>query len=179
MNYRPISIPNFSKVFEMSVYNGIYDLVKNGISITQRGFTNQRSTMTSVLVQIRCNSNVSDCEGQFNVLHTDFSKAFDHKVIIQYSCRSLVLQMVTIWGIQWIQSNSYIVSSEVLQGSNLGPLLCLLIVNDISDYIDCDLYPDDLKMYNFIHEPNDYYLPLQSQLISLMDWCDITEHFYM
>lgn len=53
-NYRPISIlSNFSKTFEMLLYNFISFNIKHYISPCQHGFVSGRSTITNLLVSPR------------------------------------------------------------------------------------------------------------------------------
>lgn len=65
-------------------------------------------------------------------------------------------------------------SSVIPQGSNLWPLLFLLFVNDLSDYISCEylLYADDFKIFSPVNHLEDS-LSLQSQLVRLVKWCDV------
>ena len=70
------------------------------------------------------------------------------------------------------RSKEYLTCSGVPQGSNLGPLLFLLFINDIntaivhSDYL---LYADDLKIFKSIRSTSDS-LSLQKDLDSLWKW---------
>jgi ribonuclease P/MRP protein subunit RPP40 len=47
----------------------------------------------------------------------------------------------------------FTVNSGIPQGSNLGPLLFLLFINDINEIFTVDslLYADDLKLFSRIH----------------------------
>ena len=72
-------------------------------------------------------------------------------------------------------SNSIITTSGVPQGSHLGPILFILFINDINNYITHSkflLYADDLKLYSRINSPLDC-SKLQIDLNSLQRWCVI------
>ena len=47
-------------------------------------------------------------------------------------------------------SEEYPVNTEVSQGSVLGPTLFLLYINDLPDYVICDItiYADDTTLYS-------------------------------
>jgi hypothetical protein len=66
----------------------------------------------------------------------------------------------------------FTVNSGIPQGSNLGPLLFLLIINDINEIftVDSVLYPDDLKLYSRIHNMHEC-IKLQTNVDLLSDWC--------
>ena len=65
----------------------------------------------------------------------------------------------------------YSASSGVTQGSNLGPLLFLLFVNDIVESLNSKtyLYADDLNIVRVIGEHDCQTLP--SDINALVDWC--------
>jgi hypothetical protein len=66
----------------------------------------------------------------------------------------------------------FTVNSGIPQGSNLGPLLFLLIINDINEIftVDSVLYPDDLKLYSRIRNMHEC-IKLQTNVDLLSDWC--------
>ncbi|KAL1381013.1 hypothetical protein pipiens_013780 [Culex pipiens pipiens] len=71
------------------------------------------------------------------------------------------------------KSELFMIPSGVPQGSHLGPLIFLLFIDDLCHWIKNDkvLYADDLKFYRTITSPLDC-LALQSDIDSLMRWCD-------
>ena len=63
------------------------------------------------------------------------------------------------------------VTSGVLQGSVLGPLLFLHYVNNIPDLVqnNSNMFADDIKIYTTIHSTSDSLL-LQQDLDKLLKW---------
>lgn len=193
-NYRPISILcNFAKAFEKVMYNVLIPQVKPFISATQHGFLSKRSTVSnlSILNQTLCTS--LDQRQQVDVIYTDFSKAFDkidHGILLQKLnalgfSNSLILlfssylnsreQFVAYNG---YKSFNYSATSGVPQGSNLGPLLFLLFINDLCDSLTCGnlLFADDLKIYTIITSNEDCVL-FQTQLDAVVHWCELNKLF--
>lgn len=70
------------------------------------------------------------------------------------------------------KSYTFSATSGVPQGSNLGPLLFLIFINDIatnirnSEYL---IYADDFKIYKEIRSVNDSF-QLQTNLNTIYDW---------
>lgn len=187
-NYRPVSIiDNFAKVFEMSVYAKVFPLIKNSINQAQHGFVQGRSTVTNLATFSQYCSDIVDKGGQVDVVYTDFSRAFDrisHPVTLQKLlnvgfdqslCKffeSYLMKREYFVAYGGFRSEPYVALSGVPQGSNLGPLIFLLFINDIVDDIDCGvlLYADDLKVFTSVQSIYDCQY-LQRQLGSVRDWC--------
>lgn len=189
-NYRPVSIlSNFSKVFEIILYNRIYPLLRSKITPMQHGFMSNRSTATNLTVFTQFVSETLDNNGQVDVIYTDFSKAFDrmdHHMLLNKLGRfgfglSFIrfLQSYLFSREQYVayggyNSYKYMATSGVPQGSNLGPLLFLLFINDIIDVISCSglLFADDFKIFSSVSSVSDCRV-LQTDLDRVQMWCDV------
>ena len=189
-NYRPISLIScFAKIFEMSLYARIFPSLHSFISQDQHGFFTGRSTVTNLVSFTQRVTEVMDGGGQMDVVYTDFSKAFDridHGIILRklrsfgFSQPLCGLFQTYLADRQYYvsygghSSAPYIGTSGVPQGSNLGPLLFLLFINDLTDQIHCSklLYADDLKLFSKVASLEDSVF-LQQQLSSLETWCQI------
>lgn len=70
-------------------------------------------------------------------------------------------------------------SSGVPQGSNLGPLLFLLFINDLTEVISCEnlLFADDIKIFNTISTIYDCNL-LQFNLDRVNEWSEANGLFF-
>lgn len=188
-NYRQISIlSNFAKVFEQCLYQDIYYSVKNFISPDQHGFVKGRSTVTNLALITQYIATNLDSGRQVDVIYTDFTKAFDsvsHDILLHkltffgFSSSSLLLlqsylsNRVSYVSFNGFSSFNYCVKSGVPQGSNLGPLLFILFINDLLLSLSCPVlaYADDLKIFNSITNQNDADL-LQLNLSKIADWCN-------
>lgn len=189
-NYRPIAIiDNFAKVFEMCLYSYIYSQIKSQLSIAQHGFVSKRSTVTNLTVFTECVSECLDKNTQCDAIFTDLSKAFDridHSILVQKLDRiGFAPSLITFFKTYLLSRQQYVVyrghrsdvispSSGVPQGTNLGPLLFLIFMDDVCDVLDCDklLFADDLKIYCAVHSISDC-LYLQHQLELLESWCQV------
>ena len=192
-NYRPIAVlPVISKVFERVVHNQLYDYLEANDMLSERqfGFRNKSSTQHAVTLStdfIRTNMDNGLMTG---AVFIDLRKAFD---TVDYA---RLLSKLPIYGIKskelcWFEnylfcrkqfvsydgvlSEIQAISCGVLQGSILGPLLFLLIINDIDENLrQCEmtLYADDSVLYvggktcDIIEEK------LNSDLEQIANWFD-------
>ncbi|KYB24594.1 hypothetical protein TcasGA2_TC030943 [Tribolium castaneum] len=189
-NYRPISILcNFSKIFESILYSYIYKSVKNLISPHQHGFMENRSTITNLATLTQFISEALNRRSQVDVIYTDFQKAFDqidHYILLSklntFGFSDSLVSLIKSYLFHRRQrvrynnflSNEFITTSGVPQGSNLGPLIFLLYINDLADLLNqCSilLFADDLKLYMEINSFQDSEI-LQECLKTLNIWCD-------
>nr|CAH7727822.1 unnamed protein product [Callosobruchus chinensis] len=187
LNYRPISVLcNFAKLFEMIIYWFIYDATKQTLSIDQHGFIDRKSCVTNLacLTQTICES--LDDRGQVDVVYMDIQKAFDRIDL------GILLKKLGFFGFtdgllslfksylfnrnQYVELEGYRSSlitptSGIPQGSNLGPLLFLLYINDLTLVVQCSklLYADDLKIYYSVSTIDDC-LVLQQDIDAISAW---------
>ena len=131
---------------------------------------------------------VLDSGGRADVIYTDFSRAFDvidHGVLIRKlgnsGCDLNLLRLLHSYltdrsssvFYNGYTSHTFVATSGVPQGSNLGPLLFNLFLNDLLETFTCPAlaYADDLKLYTTIGDFEDVIL-LQDNIDSMVRWCE-------
>ena len=172
-NYRPIALLcNFAKLFESVLSDIMYSHVRNGIIVEQHGFLKGKSTTTNLYEFTHFVSQALDKRSQVDVVYTDLSKAFDkvnHCILLRKLdafgisgnlikvIKSMLLDRQQYVEYSGYKSKLFSVHSGVAQGSNLGPLLFIMFLNDVVNYIDCKfyIYADDLKIVNIIKDLSD------------------------
>lgn len=187
-NYRPISIlNNFAKVLETVIYSRIYPLVSNYISNDQHGFVEKRSTVSNLASFTQYAFKTLDVCGQVDTIYTDISKAFDHinhllllKKLETFGFSDTLILLFSSYltnRIQYVyynghKSQPFRAVSGVPQGSNLGPLMFLLFINDLVQQIECNkcIFADDLKIFTAIRSETDC-INLQTELTTIERWC--------
>lgn len=187
-NYRPISIlPAPVKVFESIIHRKLFLHVKNYLSPRQHGFYPKRSINSNLLHFSEYCISVIDEGSQVDVIYTDFEKAFDKvnhlsllsrlnyfglsESLVKFFCSYLRGRKQFVY-FDGVCSKEFYVESGVPQGSNLGPLLFLLFIDNLKDLIiNCEflLYADDLKLFCNIKSQQDCSL-MQDDIDRLYVW---------
>ena len=148
-NYRPISvIPVVAKVSEKLVSGQFMEYVESNhlLSESQAGFRKRSSTVTSLLSNMN-QWYINMDKGLVNgIIFLDLKKAFDrvhHNILteklIKFGCigntlnwfKSYLTSRKQMCKVNQTTSKCRAISCGVPQGSNLGPILFLLYVNDL------------------------------------------------
>lgn len=175
-NYRPISLTsNFSKIIERVVLNRLTEHLKQHSILTpnQHGFIRNRSTTTAITQLIDSIIDKLDKGYVATSILLDFSKAFDcldHKLLIEKLKRLGITGKEALWFESYLSNRTQLVeltykenqtifktksqalplSRGVPQGSVLGPVLYILLTNDLPKYLEdfCEtvMFADDTAL---------------------------------
>ena len=156
---------------------------------TQSGFRTQHSCETALVNMIDLWITAIDSGKMVGVVLVDFKKAFDlvdHQILIDkleiYGIKGEAISWFNTYltnrkqqvAINNCKSDFKQISYGVPQGSILGPLLFLLIINDLPLYtsnVFTDLYADDTTLYDVQDSMEQIENNLQSSLNNLQIWC--------
>ena len=188
-NYRPVSLTSvISKIMESIVRDEIVShLMKNNlITDAQHGFVPGRDCMTQLLECIEDWTRRLESSKAFDVIYTDFSKAFDSvpherlflkleamgiKGDVLYWIKSFLRGRTQCVNVDGTKSTWRDVLSGIPQGSVIGPILFVIFINDMPSEVKhnfCKLFADDCKLYGNVKldEENS----MQLDLTNLVDW---------
>lgn len=190
VNYRPIAIlSNIAKVFEIVICDYVNGHTENKISDFQHGFRKKRSSCGNLVDFVNYTTNALSNNNQVDVIYTDFAKAFDkvdHSVILRklrsFSFSEDFIKFISSYlsgrkqyvVVNNFKSDYYIATSGVPQGSNLGPLLFLLFINDIVNCVQNSqilLFADDIKIFTEVRCDQDC-VELQNDINNLCSWSE-------
>ena len=192
-NYRPISLlSSMSKIFEKIIFKYLYNHFKDNflISIWQSGFQPSLSTVTQ-LIELYHQFCKAVSEGkEIRVVFLDISKAFDrvwHRGLLFKLKKFGVGGGLLDWFADYLKnrcqrviingqkSDWQQIKAGVPQGSNLGPLLFLVYINDIVHvirYCQIRLFADDTCLYITMDDRDEAALMINSDLERVRSWAD-------
>jgi len=189
-NYRPISVlPLLSKIIERAVHNQLYSyLTTSGlICDNQSGFRTNHSTATTLIdVQDFILKNM-DSGRATGAIFLDLKKAFDcvnHSLLIEklYSYgikgnslewfRSYLTNRAQAVNINSTLSDFKNIDIGIPQGSILGPLLFIIFVNSLPDFVNCKctMYADDTTLLCTANDSTTLQSDLQENLLKIAEW---------
>ena len=174
-NYRPISLTSVPcKVMEAMIKDELlsYLEVNKVITDSQHGFVRGRSCLTNLLESLESWTKALDEGYGLDIIYLDYRKAFDsvpHIRLMQrlrsYGIRGDLLGWIESFltsrimrvGVRGTFSDWLDVISGVPQGSVLGPLLFLLFVNELPEWISTNIkmFADDTKLWQRIRSESD------------------------
>lgn len=167
-NYRPIScLSVLDKIIEKLLVTRIMDYAnhRNIISDHQYGFRQGKSTLSATCDLIEDIYDSLDKREIDGALFIDLKKAFDtidHQLLLEkldhYGFRGVARSLIQSYlsnRLQFVsigdsRSNPGLVSTGVPQGSNLGPILFLLFINDLAKLVlhgKVRLFADDTSLF--------------------------------
>jgi len=188
-NYRPISLTSLvCKILESLIKDSILTHLSNFCLIrdSQHGFTKSKSCLTNLLEFMEVVTSTLDSGKPVDIIYLDFAKAFDKvpykrllKKLKAHGIGGEILAWIESWltgrrqkvGINREYSDWSNVISGVPQGSVLGPLLFLIYINDLDDYIVSKLgkFADDTKLCSGISNSKEADI-LRSDLNKIHQW---------
>lgn len=194
-DFRPIAVLSApAKVFEMAVHNCLYPQIGAHLSDAQHGFRPGCGTTGNLLHLMTQLVPAVDAGLQVDVAYLDFKKAFDtvnHDILLSrlagMGCTYHTIKFFASYlrdRRQYVDcaghfSEPYYTRSGVSQGTNLGPLLFIIMVNDLPNIVKakCLLFADDLKLSVVIKDATDHDI-LQHDLDRVTEWSHCNKLYF-
>lgn len=191
-NYRQISLlSSISKIIEKAFYIRLFNyLEKNNIlSSSQHGFRSGKSIETACYHLLDYIYSAMDSGDYVISMFFDLSKAFDtiqSDILIKKLCKLGIKHTPLEWIKSYINerrltvkynsttSTIHNVRLGVPQGSVLGPLLFMLYVNDLPNYIDghVTMYADDTTISISAGNVHEVQMKAEQVVTELSAWCE-------
>lgn len=189
-NYRPVGkTSHIIKVFERILVKRIREFMEKNTLFNegQHGFRQGRSCLSQLLQHRIDILRYLEKEIGVDVVYLDFSKAFDkvdQSVLMEKLGRIGIRGKIAKWinnffigrtqsvVVQRVESRTSEVTSGVIQGSVIGPLLFLIFINDIDvglNYCKTTSFADDTRMIGAIRTEEDRER-VQNDLKLIFEW---------
>ena len=189
-NYRPVALTSHViKIFEKVLRTHIVKFMdqNNLFNPNQHGFRCGRSCLSQLLEQYDLILNILDEDANADVVYLDFSKAFDkvdHAIALQKIKNLGITGKIFQWLksflterkqtvlVNGVKSEPQNVLSGVPQGSVLGPLIFLILIDDIDKNVqNCSVksFADDTRATKQIKTTEDV-ASLQDDLERIYTW---------
>ena len=193
--YRPISITScLCRILERIIRFSVITFLKNNdlIKSSQHGFLHRKSTTSALLTYANDLSSALDSGMCVDSAYFDFSKAFDkvrHDYLIHKLKKYGLTGCLMKWIIDYLSHRTQVVkikgsisserrvTSGVIQGSVLGPLLFTVFLDDVDNcvkYSSLLKYADDIRIYRCFKSDNisqsENNILFQSDIEALLSW---------
>jgi len=192
-DYRPISLTStLCKIMERLLAKIIIEKTKNiWVDNQQFGFLPGKSTSDAVIQVIEDWSKAIDNKQSISTIFFDFSKAFDlvnHELLLNKLEKHLP-SWLTSWIAVYLTNRRqrvktpdyttkwYNVEAGVIQGSVLGPILFIIFLSDINNYIPPNIkapkYADDIATYCIYNETSENNIQLAADGVN--KWSEVNK----
>ncbi|KAJ2937427.1 hypothetical protein O0L34_g18615 [Tuta absoluta] len=187
-NYRPVAILcALAKLFESVLHAHLLPQCQPYITSAQHAFLPKRSVATNLVTLVDKISFEMDNRKPVDVIYLDFQKAFDRVdndvLLMKLGMMGFTPRLIKLFSNylkdrkQYVKygpyvSGDYNTRSGISQGSNLGPLLFVILINDLPNVVSDSsilIFADDVKLYRTCESELDCKI-LQRDLDAVHAW---------
>ena len=181
---RPISLtPTVSKILESIIGNWILEIVDSQLDDHQFGGLKGRSTTHALVDMLHHWNKALDDGHSMRILFIDYAKAFDHvdhNIVIQKLKSFGVPDFIVRWLSSFLSARQQrvklsdtfsdwtILNGGMPQGSWLGPLIFIILINDLRTWLYMHKFIDDTTLSEIVEKGSDS--DMQRALDAVLEW---------